>query len=336
MNELDDVDRAVLNAFQGRFPVEERPFERAAEELRRRGVDVSQGELVERVRRLDDEGYVSRFGALIDAEAIGGNTVLVATRAEPEEFDEVVEAINRRDEVAHNYERDHDLNVWFVVSVADRGEVEEVLAEVEAETGVETYAFPKLREYHLGAYFPVDGPLYAEGLDVEISTTPGVEDVEEPDERALLAEIHAGFPVSSTPYADVGERLDVGAAAVVSAVRRLLDEGKIRRVGVVPDHYAIGYTENEMTVWDVPDDVVDDVGESVGALPFVTHCYRRPRHGELWPYNLFAMVHGRTEEEVEGRVDRVRETVEEHTSVSEDSWDTLVSTRVLKKTGINL
>ena len=118
--DLDRTDRAILNAFQGGFPVCERPFDPAAAALRKRGVDVTAEELLERVRRLDEEGTISRFGALVNAEAIGGTATLVAMHAPPERFDEVAEQVNAHREVAHNYEREHPhLNMWFVVSVAD-------------------------------------------------------------------------------------------------------------------------------------------------------------------------------------------------------------------------
>ena len=123
---------------------------------------------------------------------------------------------------------------------------------------------------------------------------------------------------------------------MLSTLKRFLTEGKIRRVGVVPNHYALGYTENGMTVWNVPDELVDEVGPAVAGLEFVTHCYQRPRHEGVWPYNFFAMTHGRSEAESDERVQEVRETMAEYWDVGDDDWDTLFSTRILKKTGIRL
>jgi len=105
---------------------------------------------------------------------------------------------------------------------------------------------------------------------------------------------------------------------------------------VIPNHYALGYTENGMTVWDVPDDLVDEVGPAVASLPFVTHCYQRPRHEGVWPYNFFAMTHGRSEAESDRRIRTVRETMAEYWDVDDGDWDSLFSTEILKKTGIRL
>ena len=334
--DLDRTDRAILNAFQGGFPVCERPFDPAARALRERGIDVTSEEPLERVRRLDEAGTISRFGALVNAEAIGGTATLVAMHAPPERFDEVAEQVNAHREVAHNYEREHPhLNMWFVVSVADTEAVDRVLGDIEEETGQPTYNMPKEREFHVGAKFLLDGPI-PEG-DVDLSHLgPDVEPTDAttitPEERDLVVEIQGGLPVTETPYADVAEAIGADPEWVRATIKRFELEGKVRRVGLVPNHYALGYTENGMTVWNVP----DEVGPAIAEFEFVTHCYRRPRHEDVWPYNFFAMTHGRSEAESNARIEEVRERMAEHWDVGEDDWDSLFSTRILKKTGIRL
>jgi DNA-binding Lrp family transcriptional regulator len=338
--ELARLDRAIINAFQGGFPVTDRPFDPAAAALRDRGVDVTATALRERIAGLDDDGTLSRFGALVNAEEIGGTATLVAMHAPDDRFDEVAEAVNAHREVAHNYERAHPhLNMWFVVSVADEDRVAEVLGEIEAETGQETYNMPKRREFRVEAKFLVDGPV-ADG-DVDLSgsgpdVTPTGRRALTPAERDLVVEIQGGLPITDTPYADVADAIGQDPAWVVETIKRFEQEGKVRRVGVVPNHYALGYTENGMTVWNVPDDMVDTVGPAVASLPFVTHCYRRPRHEGVWPYNFFAMTHGRSEAESDRRIREVADTMAEYWDVGDDEWDSLFSTRILKKTGIRL
>jgi DNA-binding Lrp family transcriptional regulator len=338
--ELARLDRAIINAFQGGFPVTDRPFDPAAAALRDRGVDVTATALRERIAGLDDDGTLSRFGALVNAEEIGGTATLVAMHAPDDRFDEVAEAVNAHREVAHNYERAHPhLNMWFVVSVADEDRVAEVLGEIEAETGQETYNMPKQREFRVEAKFLVDGPV-ADG-DVDLSgsgpdVTPTGRRALTPAERDLIVEIQGGLPITDTPYADVADAIGQDPAWVVETIKRFEQEGKVRRVGVVPNHYALGYTENGMTVWNVPDDMVDTVGPAVASLPFVTHCYRRPRHEGVWPYNFFAMTHGRSEAESDRRIREVEARMAEYWDVDDDEWDSLFSTQILKKTGIRL
>ena len=346
--DLTTLDRGIINAFQGGFPVTERPFEPAAAALRDHGVDVTGPELCERVRELDEEGILSRFGALVNAEEIGGAASLVAMHAPEDRYEEVAETVNEFTAVAHNYEREHPhLNMWFVVSVADHPDpdkdgndrVEEVLAEIEAATGQETYNLPKLQEFHVGAKFLVDGPVSDGSVDLSHlgpDVTPSGRDTLTPAERDLVVEIQGGLPITETPYADVAAALDADVDWVIETIKRFEAEGKVRRVGVIPNHYALGYTENGMTVWDVPEDVLDEVGPAVASLDFVTHCYERPRHAGVWEYNFFAMTHGRTEAESERRIAEVKALMDEYWDVGPGDWDTLFSTRILKKTGIRI
>ena len=346
--DLTALDRGIINAFQGGFPVTERPFEPAAAALRERGIDVTGPELCERVRELDEAGTLSRFGALVNAEEIGGAASLVAMHAPEDRYEEIAETVNEFTAVAHNYEREHPhLNMWFVVSVADHPDpdkdgsdrVDEVLAEIEAATGQETYNLPKVREFHVGAKFLVDGPVPDGEIDLS-DLGPAVSASGRStltlDERDLVVEIQGGLPITEMPYADVAAAIGAEVDWVIETIKRFNAEGKVRRVGVIPNHYSLGYTENGMTVWDVPDDLVSEVGPAVAGLDFVTHCYERPRHDGVWPYNFFAMTHGRTEEESQERIEQVRDVMEQYWDVGDDDWDTLFSTRILKKTGIRL
>ncbi len=150
--------------------------------------------------------------------------------------------------------------------------------------------------------------------------------------RRLIKLTQAGLPVSPTPYADVAAKLGISSAEVIARLSRMLDAGAIRRIGAVPNHYALGYRGNGMSVWDVPDEHIDEVGRTLAALDYVSHCYRRPRHGENWPYNLFAMVHGHDRAEVLSRIDAMKALMGDRVR----AHDVLFSTRILKKTGLRL
>lgn len=151
-------------------------------------------------------------------------------------------------------------------------------------------------------------------------------------DRALIVATQQGLPLVPRPYHAIAAQLQLDADDVMARMRRLLETGVIRRIGVVPNHYAIGYRANGMTVWDVPDEVVDALGEQVGQLAFVTHCYRRPRHLPHWRYNLFAMVHGKSRDEVAAQVAQIRVLLGAHVR----AHDVLFSTKILKKTGLRL
>ncbi len=151
-------------------------------------------------------------------------------------------------------------------------------------------------------------------------------------DRKLIRAMQEGLPLCREPYRALAEELGLDADAVMARVKAMQARGIIRRIGAVPNHYRLGVVANGMTVWDVPDAEVERVGSMVGALPYVTHCYRRPRHLPLWPYNLFAMVHGRTRAEVEDKAGRIAEIL----GPAARARDILYSTRILKKTGLRL
>lgn len=151
-------------------------------------------------------------------------------------------------------------------------------------------------------------------------------------DRALIVATQGGLPLVSEPYRALGDALGISASEVIDRLQGMLARGVIRRIGVVPNHYAIGWTANGMTVWDVDDAAIDRLGGLVGSLPFVTHCYRRPRSLPAWPYNLFAMVHGSSREECSAKAAEIARLLGADCRGS----DILYSTRILKKTGLRI
>ncbi|MGE5505617.1 MAG: AsnC family transcriptional regulator [Actinomycetota bacterium] len=156
----------------------------------------------------------------------------------------------------------------------------------------------------------------------------GLDDID----RRIVVATQAGLPLVERPYHAVADEVGIAPEEVMERMRRLLDAGAIRRIGVVPDHYALGYRFNGMTVWEVADADIREAGRRVGALPFVSHCYHRPPHPPEWPYTLFAMVHGRDEATARAHVDEIARTL----GALARSHLVLFSTRILKKTGLRL
>ncbi len=163
-----------------------------------------------------------------------------------------------------------------------------------------------------------DQPAAAAGLDAA--------------DRAVIRATQSGLPLVSRPYAEVARATGLTETDVMARIDRMLATGVIRRIGAVPNHFALGLDRNAMTVWDVDDAHVSRVGRIIGGLDFVTHCYHRPRALPLWPYNLFAMVHGRSDDEIESKIALLAARIGPACRAS----DVLVSRRILKKTGMRL
>jgi len=151
-------------------------------------------------------------------------------------------------------------------------------------------------------------------------------------DRRLIAATQAGLPLVPRPFDAVAEQLGCSGEQVRQRLQAMLEQGLVRRIGAVPNHYRLGFRANGMTVWDVADERVDELGAAVGALPGVSHCYRRPRHLPLWRYNLFAMLHGRSRAEVESQRQQVRALLGDACRAD----DVLYSSAILKKTGLRL
>ena len=151
-------------------------------------------------------------------------------------------------------------------------------------------------------------------------------------DRAIVLATQAGLPLVPDPWGAVGRPLGLAGEEVRARLARMQEVGIVRRVAAVPNHYRLGYVANGMTVWDVDDAHIDRLGREVATLPGVSHCYRRPRHLPDWPYNLFAMLHGHTREEVERQAEALcallGEACRDHRI--------LYSSRILKKTGLRL
>ena len=147
--DITDLDRQLINRLQDDLPLVPRPFKTIGEDL-----GISEQDVVDRVRQLRDDGLLTRFGPFFDAEALGGAFCLCAMSVPADRFDEVLTKVNAHAEVAHNYERDHSLNMWFVLATENRGDIMRTAREIEHDTGIEVLLFPKKREFFVG--FRVD------------------------------------------------------------------------------------------------------------------------------------------------------------------------------------
>ncbi|GGI99174.1 heme biosynthesis protein [Halobellus salinus] len=326
--DLDAADAALVDEYQSGFPVVEQPFRVIGDEL---GID--ELEALERVRRLRKRGVFRRFGAVLNPPVIGSST-LAAVSASEARFDEVAAVINGYRQVNHNYRRDHEWNMWFVVTAASREKRDAILAEIEAKTGCDVLNLPMLTDYYIDLEFPVvnDDAFARESVAatdasatrISEDAVAGLSDLD----AGLLVEIQDGFPLSATPYRDIAAAIDADVDEVVAAVDRLRADGCIKRIGCVVNHVVTGFDANCMVVWDVPDGELDARGEAVGELPYVTLCYHRPRRPDQeWGYNLFTMIHGREADAVDGKID---ELAAEHLPFPHER---LYSTETLKQTG---
>ncbi|MDP3877526.1 MAG: AsnC family transcriptional regulator [Methylobacter sp.] len=148
-------------------------------------------------------------------------------------------------------------------------------------------------------------------------------------DRQIIQATQTGLPLTPQPYQTIAEPLGLTANEVMARLTAMQNDGIIRRIGAVPNHYKLGYRFNGMTVWNIPDEFIDELGQKVGQLDFVSHCYHRPRHPPEWLYNLFAMVHGKSQQAVDAQIQQIAELLGDYNL----GCDVLYSSKILKKTG---
>mgnify|MGYP002661436796 CR=1 FL=1 len=322
-----DLDAArLIDRLQRDLPLSERPFADVAAELQ-----MSEPQVIDQLGSLLGSGVLTRFGPLYHIERAGGQFILAALQVPDERYGEVTQQVNALPEVAHNYRRDHALNMWFVVAAETPEAAWAACEQIEAATGLPVHAFPKEREYFVGLYLPLlDRPDPAPPAAQAAPAATALVLTE--FDRALIAATQSGLPLVPRPYDAVAAMLGSSSAAVRERLAALLAAGVVRRIAAVPNHYRLGYTANGMSVWDVDDAEVDRLGELLGSQPGVSHCYRRPRKPGVWRYNLFAMLHGHSREQVLAQAEQVAALL----GPACRAHDVLFSSAILKKTGLRL
>lgn len=294
---IDAINKRLLNDYQHTFPLVSEPFDDLARKL---NTDV--GSLLERIHALKQNGTISRIGPVFKPNTIGVST-LAAISVPAEKLDYYAGIINRFPQVNHNYEREHEINLWFVLTAQNQRELDATIAEIELKTGQQVLVLPLLKEYHIDLGFNLrhlnqnkhfSDQFLLEKLKTQTSLRP--QDLKPAQD--LIEAIQGGLPLVERPYQALARQLQLGEAEVIEKLKRLIKSGTIKRFGVVVRHHEVGYRANAMVVWDVPDSQVDHIGQKLGEIDCVTLCYQRPRVQPRWPYNLFCMIHGQNREEV--------------------------------------
>ncbi|MDH4189452.1 MAG: Lrp/AsnC family transcriptional regulator [Betaproteobacteria bacterium] len=271
----------LLNRYQRDFPLVARPYAAVGAQL---GLD--ENGVIEGYRRLMARGVLSRVGAVFRPNTVGAS--LLAALAVPEgDLERVAAVVSAYPEVNHNYEREHVFNLWFVVAAAGTSDLDRVLAQIEADTGLEVLRLPLAEEFHIDLGFDLESGAVPRGTNASAGTELLGE-----AERRLVGALSGGLPLVRHPYEALGRAAGLSGEQVIARLRDWLARGVVRRIGTVVRHRPLGYGANAMVVWDVPDEQVGEAGRVLAAQSEVTLCYRRERRPPRWNYNLFCMLHG--------------------------------------------
>jgi siroheme decarboxylase len=286
---------ALLNSWQHDFPLVAQPFERIA-----RSVGRDTAAVLGAYAAMLADGTLSRIGGVFGRGA-GGAATLAAIAVPPARLDAVAACVSAHAGVNHNYAREHALNLWFVATGRDAAAVEATLRAIEHETALPVLRLPMERAYRIDLGFD----LHARTANAPMRQGPRANDASPvaADDRPLAALVEAGLSLVERPYLAWAETCGRSQTQVLDRLQAWLDEGTLRRFGTVVRHHELGFAANAMAVFDVGAAQVDVCGATLALEPGITLAYRR-RRAEGWPYNLYAMVHGRDRLAVDAVLDR--------------------------------
>jgi DNA-binding Lrp family transcriptional regulator len=300
---LDDFDKRLLNAMQGSFPIEPRPYAAVA-----RALEVPEQRVLERVQELVDERIIRQVTPIYDTRALGYGSMLVAAKVDPEHPWRAAQIVNSHPGVSHNYLRNHDFNMWFTIAVEEDSALglQGTLDVLQRLTGAESIRqLPTLKLFKIRMDLELVG-----GTDELAKAVVAEEPVElekQPfDERdvAVIRATQGDLPVVAEPYTAAAAELGMTVEALVEHLQAMADRGLLRRVAAILFHRRAGFSANGMGVWQVAPEHVLAVGPKMAAYRGISHCYQRPTYAD-WPYSIFTMAHGRSKEECDAILDAI-------------------------------
>lgn len=310
-----------LKIIQSSFPLEKRPFEKIAKKL-----NSTEEEILDLYKSLKEEKIIRQTAAILETKKVGYKSTLVAFSVK--DIEKAAEIINTHPGVSHNYERNHEIfNLWFTLAVPEDSKlgIEKTIEILAKVTNTEQYIIlPTIKMFKIGVI-----------LDTTSSSVEKEEIKRKEYKDINLTQLHKDImyylqkdimPVKE-PFKEIVERLNIDYDTFFEEINNLLEAGYIRRFATILNHRKAGFTANAMVVWNVPDEVVNGVGEELSQYKSVSHCYIRPRY-QNWHYNLFSMIHGKSEDEVNQVITEISK------KFNIKDFKSLYSTREFKKSRI--
>lgn len=307
---LDAMTARVLNELQDHFPLVERPYREVGARL-----GISEAETLVRLREARSAGVVRQVCAIYDTKALGYSSALVAMRVSATRLGHAAAVVNAHPGVSHNYQRNHDFNLWFTVAMPPGHDLSHVIERLHELAGAEsTRPMPTLRLFKIGVTLDMAGSRAATErgapeYDDERRARSIGRPLDDRDIEYVLA-TQGDLPDEPRPFDGVAAALDCSPRDVLERGARLVASGHLRRFAAILNHRAAGFRANGMAVWAVPDERIEQFGAFVAGYRNVSHCYQRPTY-EDWPYNVFSMIHAPRTEGVE----EVARAIEDETGV---------------------
>ncbi|MCX6076089.1 MAG: Lrp/AsnC family transcriptional regulator [Campylobacterales bacterium] len=316
------MKQEILSRIQKQFPLVARPFKVIADEL-----NMDEDEVISILQDEKKNGIIRQTSAIFDTKRLGYNSSLVAFKIPNEKIDDAVKIINSHPGISHNYERNHDFNIWFTVAVGPDSTLglDKTVAIIAKLTQAQDYIMlPTLK------LFKISVKLDTTGNDEKKERVKRVVHSEmelTPLHHEIIQRIQYDIEIIAEPFKKIVEELNIDYNRLFEILQELQEAGIMRRFASILNHRKAGFNANAMVVWDVNEEHGNEIGEKAAAFSAVSHCYLRPKYPN-WQYNLFTMVHGKSVEETNGIIEEMAKEIESNSHMP------LYSSREFKKVRI--
>lgn len=302
---IDTLDKNLLNEIQWVFPLTERPFLEISKHY-----NVPEDEIIQRIMYMKGLGLIRQINAIFDTRRLGYKSALIAFAVKPDKLDYVANEVNKHPGVSHNYERNHEFNMWFTLAVPPYTYLNEDLNTLASLEGVIKYRLlPTLKLYKIGVRLDMvnEDLKKPQPTDEVKKLNPSKFDLTDRDKN-FIRELQKDLEIIPEPFKALAENLGVTTADLFSKAKEYEQIGVMRRFAAILRHRDAGFSANGMVVWNVPEEKIDEIGYKLASFPQISHCYRRPTYPD-WQFNLFSMIHARTLEAAETIAAEMSETV---------------------------
>ena len=324
MTSMDEYDKELLNEIQWTFPLVSRPFDAIAEKFN------TSSELVkERLIELKKIGVLRQLSAIFDTRKLGYTSSLVAMEIEDDKLEYVANQINRHPGVSHNYERDHQFNLWFTLAVPPGSDLKEELKKFGVLKGIKkTRMLPTLQLFKIGVKLDmVEEKKHKVAPTEEKKVIKNIKFEPTEEDKNFIRELQKDMDIIDEPFLKAANNLGISEEELFEKMKYYETIGVMRRFAAILRHRQVGFTANGMIVWKVPNERITEVGETLGSFPQISHCYERPTYAD-WPYNVFSMIHCKTHEEANDMAKSIQN------QIKVDDYRILFSSREFKKTRV--
>lgn len=322
--EMDNLDKEILNEIQWTFPLVSTPFDEIAKKF-----GVTSDIIKQRLTHLKKTGVLRQLSAIFDTRRLGYKSSLVAMEIEKDKLEFVAKQINQHPGVSHNYERNHEFNLWFTLAVPPGSDLKTEVDKFSKLSGIKKIRMlPTIQLFKIGVKLDmVDEKKHDVKPTEEKKKIQDVKFVPTEEDKEFIRELQKDLEIVDRPFLQPAQKLGISEDQLFEKMRYYEEIGVMRRFAAILRHRDVGFVANGMIVWKVPEERITEVGEKLGAFPQVSHCYQRPVYKD-WPYNVFSMIHCKAEDEAED----VAKVIQKQIDVPE--YKILFSAREFKKTRV--